>query len=137
MKLHRWSEIRNKGMTPKRIARADTAVARDALSIRLRTLREAAGLTQTELAKRAALTQSQLSRLESSPNVELRSILCYAQAAGASRVEISASLGTRQIPLAIMNMSEVQKKRLHERGYGKPIRTPILSRPKSPAHDAG
>jgi len=109
-------------MTPKRIARTDAAVAREALSIRLRTLREAAGLTQTELAKRAAITQSQLSRLESSPNVELRSILCYAQAAGASRVEILAQLGPRQIPLAIMTMSESEKKRLHERGYGKPIK---------------
>jgi len=122
MKLHRWSDIKNRGMTPKRIARTDAAVAREALSIRLRTLREAAGLTQTELAKRAAITQSQLSRLESSPNVELRSILCYAQAAGASRVEILAQLGPRQIPLAIMTMSESEKKRLHERGYGKPIK---------------
>jgi transcriptional regulator with XRE-family HTH domain len=122
MKLHRWSEIRNKGMTPKRIARADATVAREALSIRLRTLREAAGLTQTELAKRAAITQSQLSRLESSPNVELRSILCYAQAAGASRVEISARLGTRQIPLAIMKMSESEKRHVHEKKYGKPTK---------------
>jgi transcriptional regulator with XRE-family HTH domain len=122
MKLHRWSEIRNKGMTPKRIARADATVARDALSIRLRTLREAAGLTQTELAKRATITQSQLSRLESSPNVELRSILCYAQAAGASRVEISARLGARQIPLAIMKMGVSEKRRVHEKKYGKPTK---------------
>ncbi|MGD0838371.1 MAG: helix-turn-helix transcriptional regulator [Polyangia bacterium] len=122
MKLHRWSDIKNNGMTPKRVARADATVAREALSIRLRTLREAAGLTQTELAKRAAITQSQLSRLESSPNVELRSILCYAQAAGASRVEILAQLGPRQIPLAIMNMSESDKKRVHGKKWGKPVK---------------
>jgi len=54
--------------------------------------------------------------------VELRSILCYAQAAGASRVEISARLGTRQIPLAIMKMSESEKTRLHEKKYGKPTK---------------
>jgi transcriptional regulator with XRE-family HTH domain len=122
MKVTRWSEVRNKGMTPKRIAQADAQVAREALNIRLRTLREAAGLTQAELAKRALLTQSQLSRLEASGNVEMRSILRYAQAAGADRVEISAVLGAKHIPLAIMAMTEVEKDKLHERKYGKPVK---------------
>lgn len=119
-KLHRWSDIKNKGITTTRIARADGQVARQALQIRLRALREAAGLTQAELAKRAAITQSQLSRLEASANVEMRSILRYAQAAGAQRVEISAVLGSRHIPLAIMSMTE---DRLHERKATKPAKT--------------
>jgi transcriptional regulator with XRE-family HTH domain len=123
MKLTRWSEARNKGMTPKRIAKADALVAREALNIRLRTLREAAGLTQAELAKRATLTQSQLSRLEASANVEMRSILRYAQAAGADRVEITAVLGAKHIPLAIMGMTDVERDKLHERKYGKPVKT--------------
>jgi hypothetical protein len=112
MKLTRWSEARNKGMTPKRIAKADALVAREALNIRLRTLREAAGLTQAELA-----------RLEASANVEMRSILRYAQAAGADRVEITAVLGAKHIPLAIMGMTDVERDKLHERKYGKPVKT--------------
>jgi len=118
MKLHRWSDIRSKGMTPKRVARADATVAREALEIRLRTLREAAGLTQAELARRASLTQSQLSRLEGSRNVELRSILRYAEASGAERVEISAVMGTRHIPLAVMRMSAARKNAIRKRKVG-------------------
>jgi transcriptional regulator with XRE-family HTH domain len=107
MKLHRWTDIKNSGMTPTRIARSDARVAREALSIRLRVLREAAGLTQTELAKRAALTQSQLSRLEQNPNLELRTLHRYATAAGA-RLEISAVIGTQHIPLAVMGASDAK-----------------------------
>jgi transcriptional regulator with XRE-family HTH domain len=118
MKLHRWSDIRSKGMTPKRVARADATAAREALEIRLRTLREAAGLTQAELARRASLTQSQLSRLEGSKNVELRSILRYAQASGAERVEISAVMGTRHIPLAVMRMNPARKEAIRKRKAG-------------------
>jgi transcriptional regulator with XRE-family HTH domain len=128
MKLHRWSDIRNKGLTRERIASADAAAAREALSIRLRALREEAGLTQTELARRASLTQSQLSRLESSPNVELRSILCYAKAAGASRVEISARLGAKQISLAVLNTGEPAKVRSDEAKRRKLSAALVLSR---------
>jgi transcriptional regulator with XRE-family HTH domain len=86
------------------------------MNIRLRALRKAVGLTQAQMAKRAALTQSQLSRLEGSANVEMRSIFRYARAANADRVEVSAVVGTKRIPLAIMTMNSRQK-------HGKPVKT--------------
>jgi transcriptional regulator with XRE-family HTH domain len=129
-------------MSPARIARADAEVHREALSIRLRTLREAAGLTQAQMAKRAALTQSQLSRLEQSPNLELRSIFRYAQAAGADRVEISVVLGAKQIPLAIMETSSNTAKGVlrERRGPASKRAKPIKARPprrKAPKAAAG
>lgn len=99
MKLHRWSDIKNRGMSPERIARSDERVARDALAIGLRELRKTAGLTQVQLAKRAALSQSQLSRLEKSRNVELRTLLRYVEAAGAHLV-MTAVLKKKKILLA-------------------------------------
>jgi hypothetical protein len=49
MKLHRWTDIKNRNMTPKRIARSDARVARASLAIRLEAVRKASGLTQQEL----------------------------------------------------------------------------------------
>jgi transcriptional regulator with XRE-family HTH domain len=105
MKLLRWKDIKSAGMRPERIARSDARVARAALAIRLRALRQAAGMTQVQLARAASLTQSQLSRLEQNPNLELRTLDRYARAAGA-RVEISAFIGAKEIPLAVMGMPE-------------------------------
>jgi transcriptional regulator with XRE-family HTH domain len=118
MKMHRWSDIKDKGMTPTRIARADAEVAREAMSVRLGALRKAVGLTQAQMAKRAsaALSQSQLSRLETSENIELRSIFRYAQAAKADRVEVSAVVGGKRIPIVIMTMNNKRK-------HGHPVKT--------------
>ena len=96
MKLHRWADVKNQGMTPERIARSTARVARAALAIRLRAVREAAGLTQSELGKRAALSQSQLSRLERSGNVQLNTLARYVHAAGA-RLEMSAVMNGKRL----------------------------------------
>jgi len=105
MKLHRWADIKNQGMTPKRIARSKARVARDALSIRLRAVREAAGMTQAELGKRATLSQSQLSRLERSLNVEVSTLARYVHAAG-GRLEMSAIVKGRR--LTILSEKEIR-----------------------------
>ena len=117
MRLHNWKDIKNAGMTPARIVRSDARVARASLAIRLRTLREAAGMTQVQLAKAASLTQSQLSRLEQNPNLQLRTLDRYARAAGA-RVEISAFIGAKEIPLSVMGISEGRKDALRKRKGG-------------------
>jgi hypothetical protein len=60
MKLHRWADIKNRKMTPGRVATSDTRVALAALAIRVDSVRKAAGLTHEELGRRAMLSQSQL-----------------------------------------------------------------------------
>lgn len=98
MKIYRWADIKNRNMTPERIARSAERVAGDVLSIRLQAVREAAGLTQQQLGERATLSQSQLSRLERSGNAELATIARYVHAAGAT-LEVSAILNGKRLPL--------------------------------------
>lgn len=98
MKLHRWTDIKNREMTLKRIARSDARVARASLAIRLEAVRKAAGLTQQELGKRATFSQSQLSKLERSGNVELATLIRYVSAAGGD-LEISAELNGERLVL--------------------------------------
>lgn len=100
MKLHRWADIKNRKMTPSRVASSDARVARAALAIRLDSVRKAAGLTQQELGRRATFSQSQLSKLERSGNVEIATLVRYVSAAGGA-LEISALLnGERLVLLA-------------------------------------
>jgi transcriptional regulator with XRE-family HTH domain len=98
MKIHRWADIKNQKMTPQGIVRSAERVARDALSIRLQFVRQAAGLTQEQLGERATLSQSQLSRLERSGNAELATIARYVHAAGAT-LEVSAILNGKKLML--------------------------------------
>ena len=44
MKTHKWNDIKNKGMSPERIAASDRWVEEETVAIRLRELREAEGL---------------------------------------------------------------------------------------------
>jgi transcriptional regulator with XRE-family HTH domain len=102
MKLHRWADIKDQGMTPSRIRQSKARVANDSLAIRLRAVREAAGLTQAELGKRATLSQSQLSRLEHSGNVQMATLARYLHAAGA-RLEMSAVVNGERLMLVSEN----------------------------------
>ena len=102
MKLHRWADIKNQKTTPQRIARSAERVARDALAIRLQTVREAAGLTQQQLGQRSTLSQSQLSRLERSGNAELATLVRYVHAAGAT-IEVAAILNGKRLLLLSEN----------------------------------
>ena len=56
MKTHKWNDIKDKGMSPERIAASDRLVEEETVAIRLRELREAEGVTQEELARRVIPT---------------------------------------------------------------------------------
>lgn len=63
-------------------------------ALRLRQVREAAGLTQEEVAQRMGVTQASLSRLEHRPDVKLSNIRKYIEAIG-GRLEVSVVMPKR------------------------------------------
>ena len=98
MKLHKWSTIKHRGMTPERVERADQAVASEMVAIDLRALRDKLGITQEELADRIKVSQSQLSRLERRKDSRLSTIWRYVEAMG-GELEITAVIRGKRVPL--------------------------------------
>lgn len=125
MKLHRWADIKNRKMTPSRVASSDARVARDALAIRLDSVRKAAGLTQQELGRRATFSQSQLSKLERSGNVEIATLVRYVSAAGGA-LEISALLNGERLVL----LSAKPKSALPLKKHSPRVPTKSAGRPR-------
>ena len=98
MKLHKWSDIKHRGMTPERIARADRAVEKELVAMDLRALRDGLGVTQEELAGRIKVSQSQLSRLERRKDSRLSTIRRYVEAMG-GELEITAVIRGKRVPI--------------------------------------
>lgn len=94
-----WQEIKAKKFTPEQIQQIDDAVEQELLEMDLRTLREAAGLTQEELAQRVAVTQSQLSKLERREDFRLSTLRRYVAALG-GQLEIVAIVDGKRIRLS-------------------------------------
>jgi predicted transcriptional regulator len=98
MKLHKWSSIKHRGMTPDRVERADQAVASELVAMDLRALRDELGVTQEELADRIKVSQSQLSRLERRQDSRLSTIRRYVEAMG-GELEITAIIKGKRVLL--------------------------------------
>ena len=98
MSGHRWSDLREKKLSPE----AQTRVAREAkaevLEMTLRALREASGKTQDEMAELTAMSQSQLSRFERRDDYLLSTLRRYVEALGGD-IEIVAVLKGKRIKL--------------------------------------
>lgn len=99
MTTHTWKEIKTKKFTPEQLQQIDDAVAQELLEMDLRSLREAAGLTQEELAQRVAITQSQLSKLERREDYRLSTLRRYVAALG-GQLEIVAVVDGKRIRLS-------------------------------------
>jgi predicted transcriptional regulator len=99
MTTHTWQEIKAKKFTPEQLQQIDDAVAQELLEMDLRSLREAAGLTQEELAQRVAVTQSQLSKLERREDFRLSTLRRYVTALG-GQLEIVAVVDGKRIRLS-------------------------------------
>lgn len=100
MRTHKWNDIKNKGMSPERIAASDLRVEQEIVAIRLRDLREAEGVTQEELAKRVEVAQTQVSRAEHRGNPHIDTLRRYLQALG-YELEISAVKKNKRVPIAL------------------------------------
>lgn len=66
--------------------------------LRLRRIREAAGLTQDLVSRRMGVTQANLSRLESRADVKISTLCQYVEALG-GHVEVLAIVGGAVIPI--------------------------------------
>jgi len=99
MTAKKFSDIRAQRFTPEELNQIDQEIERDLLEMDLRTLREAAGLTQGELAQRVEITQSQLSKMERREDHRISTLRRYVEALGGS-LEICAVVNGKRIKLA-------------------------------------
>jgi DNA-binding transcriptional regulator YiaG len=99
VKTHRWRDIRDAGgkVSQKRLAEIDAAVAEEASSFR--ELREALGITQTELAKLANMTQSEVSKFETREDHRIERMREMIEALG-GKLEVIAVLGEKRVRVA-------------------------------------
>jgi predicted transcriptional regulator len=82
MKLHRWKDIKAERFTPAEVEKLRLEAIQELVESDLRTLREAAGITQAELAERTKMDQSQISRLERQGDTRLSILKRYVEALG-------------------------------------------------------
>jgi len=99
MKTHRWRDIRSAGgkVSEKQLAEIDAAVAEEASSFRV--LREALGITQTELAQLANMTQSEVSKFETRDDHRIERMREMVEALG-GKLEVIAVIGDKRVRVA-------------------------------------
>ncbi|MEO8756872.1 MAG: helix-turn-helix transcriptional regulator [Devosia sp.] len=78
--------------------------------ITLRRLREAAGLSQTELAKKVGTTQNRLSRIERGEDVRLSTLDKAIRGLGGS-LELIARLPGRDVPFSVSSGGQIKQAR--------------------------
>jgi transcriptional regulator with XRE-family HTH domain len=94
-----WKDIREKKFSSQELKAIDQEVETELLEMDLRTLREAAGLTQEELAAKVEITQSQLSKLERREDHRISTLRRYVKALG-GELEVVAVVAGKRIKLA-------------------------------------
>lgn len=99
MKTHRWKDIRDAGgkISQKRLAEIDAAVVEEVRTFR--ELREALGITQTDLAKLANMTQSEVSKFETRDDHRIERMREMIEALG-GKLEVIAVLGDKRVRVA-------------------------------------
>jgi DNA-binding XRE family transcriptional regulator len=100
MKVHKWSDIKHKAMSPERAARVRREAEQEVLAMSLRELRQMAGMTQVEVAKLAELEQSTLSRMERRDDAPIPTLRKYVEALG-GQLEVVAVIGNKRITLGV------------------------------------
>jgi hypothetical protein len=98
MKVHRWRDVRDAKIPPRRREAIKREVERELLELNLRKVRELIGKTQEETAKLAEMTQSELSRTERRADHLVSTLRRYVEALG-GELEVIASFGDRQLKL--------------------------------------
>jgi transcriptional regulator with XRE-family HTH domain len=100
MKLHKWNDIKNKGLTPEQIEESDRQIERELLEMELRDLRQLLGLTQEQVAKIAEMTQSELSKAERRSDRRISTLRRIVEALG-GQLEVHAIFNDKDVKLAI------------------------------------
>jgi transcriptional regulator with XRE-family HTH domain len=97
--MKNWKDIRDQKFSAEELKTLDREVEGELLEMDLRTLREAAGLTQEELAAKVEITQSQLSKLERREDHRISTLRRYVKAMG-GELEVIAVVQGKRIKLA-------------------------------------
>lgn len=98
MKLHKWSDLREKTFTPAQIEEHDRKIQEEILRMNLKEIRKMLGVTQTEVAKIAKMNQSDLSRTEKRNDHLISTLRRYVKALGGD-LEVVARFGNKAIHL--------------------------------------
>jgi len=99
MKLHKWSDLRRKYLSPEQIKANDDWARSESLRMQLAELREAAGKTQAEVGEAADMVQSEISRTERREDHLVSTLRRYVEALG-GELEIRAIVNGRRIRLS-------------------------------------
>jgi DNA-binding XRE family transcriptional regulator len=99
MSVHKWSEIKKRSkLSPERIAQIERESDEELLRADLKTLREMAGKTQTEVAAEVDVSQAEISRAEGREENHLAFLKRYVKALGGD-VEVYARFENRLVRL--------------------------------------
>ena len=96
MKVHKWSELRDKTLTPEQKVRVQKQVEKEVLEMNLRAVRELLGKTQVQLSKKAKMSQADLSKAERRTDHLLSTLRRYVEALG-GELDVIARFGDKQI----------------------------------------
>lgn len=98
MATKKWSEIRDKKVTPEQLAKADKWVRDEVLKMDLRELREFTGKTQAQMAKVLSKTQAEISRMENRSDHKLSTLRSVVRALG-GELQLVVKIGQRSLHL--------------------------------------
>lgn len=85
---------------PERRARIETEAQAAIAAVRLAEVREALGVTQTQLAQQLGVTQVNVSRIERAEDTHLSTLSRYVEGLG-GHLELRAVFNDRSVPLAL------------------------------------
>lgn len=98
MKLYKWSNIKKRNFSKKKLEELDGKVKKELFEMDLRALREILDLTQAELAEAAKMNQSQISKLEKRKDHKLSTMRKIVESLG-GKLEVVANFGDKRILL--------------------------------------
>ena len=98
MKTKKWTEIKKRNFSNKKLKTLEARVKLELFDMDLRALRELLDITQEKLASVANMTQSEVSRLERRTDYKLSTLRKIVQALGGD-LELIANFGDKRIRL--------------------------------------
>jgi transcriptional regulator with XRE-family HTH domain len=98
MKLYKWSDIKKRNFSKKKLEELDGEIEQELFEMDLRALREVLDLTQAELAKLVKMTQSQISKLEKRKDHKLSTMRRIVESLG-GKLEVIAKFGDKRVRL--------------------------------------
>jgi predicted XRE-type DNA-binding protein len=98
MSTNKWSNLRDKRFSEEKVEEIREDALREAIGLKLKQLRENAGITQAELADLIGSDQPEVSRLEERENLLLSTLQDYIHALG-GQIEVNAVIDDERVSL--------------------------------------